>query len=245
MTFAVPLLTGCNSPPMKVARGSPRLTARPGTPTLTPAKGLSRLGLSNGRDGILYVPETYTADTPMPLFIGMHGAGGAGSNWAGYDARAEARGMIVMAPDSRASTWDILRGGYGPDVQFLDQALTYVFGRCNIDPAHVAFGGFSDGASYALSLGISNGDLFSHLIGFSPGLVGRSEPLVGKPQIYISHGTKDTILSAKASRGGVVPALRSAGYDVVYNEFGGGHEVPPAVSDAAMDWFLGVDADSP
>jgi len=31
--------------------------------------------------------------------------------------------------------------------------------------------GFSDGASYALSVGITNGDLFTHVIAFSPGFV--------------------------------------------------------------------------
>jgi predicted esterase len=32
-----------------------------------------------------------------------------------------------------------------------------------IDPARVAIGGFSDGATYALSLGLINGDLFKRV----------------------------------------------------------------------------------
>jgi phospholipase/carboxylesterase len=35
----------------------------------------------------------------------------------------------------------------------------------------VALGGFSDGASYALSLDLTNGDLFASLIAFSPGFI--------------------------------------------------------------------------
>ena len=31
--------------------------------------------------------------------------------------------------------------------------------------------GFSDGASYALSLGAANGDLFTHIAAFSPGFM--------------------------------------------------------------------------
>lgn len=37
--------------------------------------------------------------------------------------------------------------------------------------------GFSDGASYALSLGLPNGNLFSHIVAFSPGFM-RAPTLV-------------------------------------------------------------------
>jgi predicted esterase len=54
---------------------------------------------------------------------------------------------------------------------YLDQALQHVFETYSIDPGRVGLGGFSDGASYALSLGVANGDLFSHIIAFSPGFM--------------------------------------------------------------------------
>ena len=101
-------------------------------------------------------------------------------------------------------------------------------------------GGFSDGASYALSLGVSNGDLFSHLIAFSPGFVERSDPIVGKPRIYVSHGTNDGILSVTTTRNAIVPFLRNEDYEVTFEEFDGGHEVPAEISESALDWFLGV-----
>jgi phospholipase/carboxylesterase len=203
--------------------------------------GLSELGLGGGRDGVLYVPESYSPDTPAPLFVGLHGAGGSGTDWASYYARAEAHALIFLAPDSRASTWDLIRGGFGPDVEFLDRALRYTFNRCRIDPARLALGGFSDGASYALSLGVSNGDLFSHLVAFSPGFYAPSEPIVGSPSVYVSHGTHDGILPVGASRDVIVPTLRDAGYDVTFEEFDGGHEVPGAITESALDWFLGGD----
>ena len=145
--------------------------------------------------------------------------------------------MILLAPDSRSSTWDLVQGSFGPDVAFLDLALQYTFERCRIDPARLALGGFSDGASYALSLGLPNGDLFSHLVAYSPGFLVRSRPLAGTPRIFVSHGTNDTILPVSISRDTIVPALRDAGYDVTYQEFDGGHEVPAAISEAALDWF--------
>jgi phospholipase/carboxylesterase len=209
-------------------------------PTVTPTPGLSELGLGSSRDGLLYVPQSYSPATPAPLFIGLHGAGGAGSNWASYPDRAEARGMIFLAPDSRSSTWDVLLGGFGPDVEFLDRALQHTFERTRIDPARIALGGFSDGASYALSLGVSNGDLFSHLVAYSPGFFRPGEPIVGKPRVYASHGTRDGVLSVTTTRDVIVPTFIESGYDVTFEEFDGGHEVPSEISESALDWFLGV-----
>jgi phospholipase/carboxylesterase len=244
---AASMLPGCGpSPSTSTGPGGsngstgPRLTARPGSPTLTPTPGLSELGLGAPRDGFLYVPESYSEDTAAPLFIAFHGAGGAASNWGSYYERAEERGMVFLATDSRGSTWDLIFGGYGPDVAFLDEALEHTFERCRIDPARIAMGGFSDGASYALSLGVSNGDLLSHLIGYSPGFHSPSDPIVGKPRVFISHGIQDTILPVSISRDVIVPSFLDADYDVTYEEFAGGHEVPSEISESALDWFLGV-----
>jgi phospholipase/carboxylesterase len=216
----------------------PQLTARPGMPTVMPYRGLTQLGLGVGRDGLLYVPESYSPDTPAPLFVALHGAGGSGASWASYPARAEARGMVLLAPDSRSGTWDLAIGDFGPDVEFLDRALRYTFQSCRIDPARVALGGFSDGASYALSLGVSNGDLFSHLVAYSPGFYEPSDPRVGSPRIYAAHGTRDTDIPVTVSRDSIVPSLQRAGYDVTYREFEGYHEVPSEISESALDWFL-------
>lgn len=216
-----------------------RLTARPATPTESPTTGLVEpLGLSGARDGILYVPAAYDPATPAPLFVALHGAGGSGHDWSVYTERAEANRMILLATDSRYASWDLRFGAFGPDVEFLDEALALVFRRCAVDPAHIALAGFSDGASYALSLGVSNGDLFTHLIGYSPGFLAAIGPIVGKPRVFISHGTADRILPVSESRGVIVPAFEDEGYDVTYHEFAGGHQVPSAVSDVAMEWFL-------
>jgi phospholipase/carboxylesterase len=235
--LAAPTLLSCGLFPSET-EFRPRLTSRPGSPTVTPLRGLTQLGLGVGRDGLLYVPESYSPDTPAPLFLALHGAGGSGASWASYPARAEARGMVLLAPDSRSGTWDLAIGDFGPDVEFLDRALRYTFQTCRIDPARVALGGFSDGASYALSLGVSNGDLFSHLVAYSPGFYEPSDPIVGKPRVYVSHGTWDDVLPVTISRDDIVPGFRGAGYDVTYREFEGYHEVPAEISESALDWFL-------
>ena len=42
---------------------------------------------------------------------------------------------------------------FGPDIDFIDRALNLTFGLYNIDIFHLGVEGFSDGATYALSIG--------------------------------------------------------------------------------------------
>jgi phospholipase/carboxylesterase len=215
-----------------------RLLPRPGTPTETPEPGESALGIESGRDGLLYVPLGYDPETKAPLLVLLHGAGGQAADWRSTFAVAGGRGLVVLALDSRGTTWDRVRGDFAGDVAFMDAALSHTFGRCSIDPERILLAGFSDGASYALSLGVGNGDLFTHLAAFSPGFLNSGERLVGKPRIFVSHGTQDPVISVLTSRDTIVPLLRGAGYEVRYEEFEGGHTVPAGVFDAALDWFL-------
>jgi phospholipase/carboxylesterase len=207
---------------------------------MAPTIGLSSLGLEEGRDGELYVPSTYSPDTPSPLFVVLHGAGGNGAFWSSYHDRAAERGMILLAPDSRnKKSWDLMvQSRFGKDVRFIDRALQHTFDRCRVDPTRIALGGFSDGASYTLSLGPSNGDLFTHLVAYSPGYFQIVPPVVGKPSIFISHGSDDQILSPFHTKRNIVPAFADSGYDVIYQEFFGGHAVPSSITEMALDWFL-------
>lgn len=215
-----------------------QLLARPKRPAGTASIGLQRLDLDQRRDGVLYVPPTYRPDRPAPLVLMLHGAGGNGHNGLGpLLAFADAAGLILLAPDARGQTWDILRGGYGPDITFIDRALSETFGRYAIDPTRIAVEGFSDGASYALSIGITNGDLFTDIIAFSPGFM-APEAQRGRPRVFISHGTQDPTLRIDVTSRRIVPELRRAGYDVRYEEFVGGHTVPPQIADEAVHWFL-------
>ena len=109
----------------------------------------------------------------------LHGATQSAEDMFWYlgDAPKEL-GVAVLAPNSRDTTWDAIQGSFGTDVEFLNRALERVFETVAIDPARVSVGGFSDGASYGISLGLINGDLFSSVVAFSPGFVidGRHTP---------------------------------------------------------------------
>ncbi|HET8906687.1 MAG TPA: phospholipase [Ktedonobacterales bacterium] len=225
-----------------------RLLARPQTlgdhpvaDLAPPSPGIHALGLAgaDGRDGLLYVPSGYDSTHPAPLALLLHGAGGAARG--GLDPLlplADAAGMLLLAPNSRLLTWDIIMGGYGPDVAFIERALAHVFARFVVDATHLAIGGFSDGASYALSLGPTNGDLFTHIIAFSPGFKIRRE-LRGSPKVFISHGIHDAILPIDRCSRRIVRELRAAGDEIDYREFDGPHTVPPEIASAAVEWFTG------
>ena len=221
-----------------VAEGRLALQPRLGEPSEpAPPGGLHPLGLGDRRDGLLFVPPGYRPDRAMPLVVMLHGAGGdAPGALAPFVARAEELGLVLVAPESRGRTWDVLEEGYGPDVAFVARALDHVGRRLAVDPRRVVVEGFSDGASYALGLGLANGDVFSHLVAFSPGLVPRGRR-VGRPNVFVSHGVDDRVLPIERCSRRLVPELRRTGYDVSYLEFPEGHVVPPAIAGEALSWL--------
>lgn len=128
----------------------------------------------------------------------LHGAGAAGQQGIDLvEGEAEARGGLVLAPDSRGRSWDLVGAGLGPDVAFLDRALAQVFGRYAVDPAHV-----------------------------------------GRPRVFVSHGTKDAVLPIDRCSRSLVPELERDGYVVRYHEFDGGHWPPPGDVHESFAWWL-------
>src|SRR5215204_5665492 len=104
-------------------RAEGRIEARPSAPSEAGASGLQPLGTGASRDGLLYVPRDYRVDQPAPLAVMLHGAGGdAHGGLAPFLDLADQAGLILVAPQSRRQTWDVLTGGYGPDIAFIDDA---------------------------------------------------------------------------------------------------------------------------
>ncbi len=212
-----------------------RLSARPrqsgdaeGAPLAAPAPPLPP-GVA------LHLPAGHTG--AIRLVVLLHGAGGTAAHGLSLLAdQADEHGLALLAPKAASSTWDVIRGGYGPDVTRLDGALTHVFAQ--YDVASVAIGGFSDGASYALSLGVANGDLFSAIVAFSPGFMAPAV-INGRPRILLTHGSDDEVLPIERCGRRVAAQLRRAGYDLDYREFDGGHVVTPQLRADAARWLVG------
>ena len=90
--------------------------------------------------------------------------------------------------------------------------------RVDIDVDHVALGGVSDGAGYALSMGLAYGDAFNHVIVLAGG---QMVPFrrQGKPRLFFAHGTEDIQIPIDETARKYVPQLKAEGYDVTYHEY--------------------------
>ena len=221
-----------------VTRGRLTVAASPVSPERAARPGVHPLGLGDGRDGLLLVPPALPESGPVPVIVALHGAGGTARQMIDLlGTVARDRGVVVVAPDSRGATWDVIRGGYGPDVRFLGDALSQVSAAFSTAPEVTALAGWSDGASYALSLGIANGDVFPNVIAWSPGFASPGMR-TGSPRMFVSHGVRDPVLPIDRCSRRLVPQLQRAGYPVTYREFPGAHQVPPEIVAEALTWFL-------
>ncbi|MDQ6829609.1 MAG: phospholipase [Gemmatimonadota bacterium] len=216
-----------------------RIEARPRAPRRPNGAplGMLPLGAASGRDGLIYVPPGYRADQPAPLIVTLHGSdSGAKEGIAPFLPLADDAGFILLAPESRARTWDIVLGAFGADVLFVNRAMIRVFDRYAIDPGRIAIEGFSDGASEALSVGLTNGELFTRIIAFSPGMVASTRGR-GRPLIFDAHGETDNTFPIAMTSRTIVRQLRAKGYHIDAHEFAEGHTVPPAIAKQAIEWL--------
>ena len=204
-----------------------------GSPVLEP--GLHRLGLAEGRDGMLYVPPSYQPDRTTALLVGLHGAGhGADEQMTLLRDSANRWNFVVLAPESRGETWNVT--GNGEDIPFIERALGHVFEMAKVDRSRIWIEGFSDGASSALSIGLTNGDLFRRIVAFSPGYLAPNGHR-GRPRIFVSHGTRDTVLPIDRTSRPIVAKLKEQGYDVRFDVFDGPHTVPADTLQRATRWL--------
>lgn len=235
-TLAATVAAGCRLGPSEVAppETSIRLAARPLATRTSAAPGVTRLFLHESRDGMLYIPPSLDPEAPQPLVVFLHGAGGNAANTvASLQDLADEAGCLLLVPESRGITWDLLFGGVGPDVQYIDAALQWTFSRCAVDAARIGLAGFSDGASYALFLGLANGDLMRRLAVFAPGRLTQAGT-TGRPDLFIAHGMRDDIFQIDRTGRRYAEELAAQGYAVTFREFDGGHVMPAALVREAL-----------
>jgi phospholipase/carboxylesterase len=232
------LLVPGQGPPPAGTAGPALLRTVPSRPTSKIGPGRHDLA-SKGAAALLYVPAGYRAERPTPLVILLHGATQEPGLWMQPELLSvfDSAGVIVLAPQSSGTTWDAVRGEFGPDVRRIDAALAVTFSLCNIDPHRIALGGFSDGASYALSLGRRNGGRFAAILALSPGFMTEAHA-AEKPRIYVAHGDRDRILPIQQTSRLLVPELERDGYRVTFKEFSGGHGIQPPILLEGLKWFL-------
>lgn len=215
-----------------------RLLSRPGKPSKPALEpGSHYIDVVKGRTAIAYVPKGFDGAKPTAFLLALHGATlSVESPIRALQQAADESKVVLLSPKSADYTWDMGLGGFGTDVDFVDKCLAWMFDRFSIDTKRLGIGGFSDGASYALTLGVGNGDLFGHVIAYSPGYMAPIK-IAGKPRIFISHGTRDQILPIEKCGRRLAAELKSRKYDVTYQEFDGPHTVPPDIAKQSFNWL--------
>lgn len=204
-------------------------------PPLPLPPGRHKLAFANGRQAVLHVPALAAGAParPLQLIVLLHGVrqllGGADEVAV---AHAQRHGALLLMPRSLTDSWDVIRGGYGPDLAFLDRVLAWTMRRYSVDPQALVIGGFSDGASYALSVGLMNGDLFSDILAFAPGFM-KPVRRVGRPRVFVAHGSGDEVLPVERGRA-IARQLALEDYEVQYAEFDGAHVVPAPLAREAL-----------
>ena len=120
----------------------------------------------------------------------------------------------------------------------IDAALRHAFERVAVDPRKITLAGMSDGGAYALSVGITNGDLITHIVAVAPGYYAPPGPPIGRPRIFLGHGTRDNVYSVAGTKARIAPQLQDTGYDVTYFEFNGPHWVTEDAARRALEWLV-------
>ena len=225
-----------------------RLSARAAAPT-SPGNRSGVFRFEGWPRPLAFVPPELDAMRPAPFILLLHG-GGSDPEWTlnRMLKAAKEKGVVLLAPQAGGYTWDAVREArehrrenapprFGDDTARVDASLQLLFDEIPVDPAHTAIAGFSDGASYALSLGPRNGEIFSHIMGFSPGGVAPFED-PARSKVFISHGRQDPMLPFANTADGIVPGFRSRGFDVAFETFNGVHAFRDEDIAKALDWFL-------
>lgn len=219
--------------------------AAPPGPAIDPDKvpipyGETRMGFTDEeRQGFVYIPKAYQHGSPRPLLVMLHGFGGSADGMRYLQPLAEELGIALIAPESRDITWGQSAPGFDADSRYVARAFRLVTEYLDVDPDRVGLGGISDGATYAMSMGLAYGEVFTHLLIFSEGI-----PIPfrkqGKPKIFIGHGIKDLQMPIERTSRRFVPQLRREGYDITYREYDGGHRPPMPIVREGFEWFAGA-----
>jgi len=209
---------------------------------------------------VLLTPEIIDPERRYPLITVLHGAGRQDELLSkSYRNEAESRQALFLIPRSRHPTWDLIheaqsaptpgadargteRTGSRQDLDFLEYAYDLIYRRYPIDAARQALIGYSDGASYALSVGISNPDLFRAVMAWAAGFVAVDAREVSendpRPAVLLEYGTHDELFPFERVAVPMRRGLEQMGCPVTFRVDEGGRHWPSGdFQPDALDWF--------
>lgn len=224
-------------------------------------------GFPDGRDGLvgpgpitisngathahLLLPARIDPARAYPLVTVLHGAGRQDELLArAYRDEPARRDALFLIPRSTEPTWDLLIGEERPDLDFLEHAYAEIYRRVRVDHERQALIGYSDGASYALAIGLSNPRLFAAVMGWAAGFVVMDPRAISpddpRPRVLLEHGTHDAVFPFEQVALRNLEILKRLGYQVELRvDEGGIHWPSAAFQTAALDWFFAPPASEP
>jgi hypothetical protein len=109
--------------------------------------------------GVLLTPDEIDPARSYPLITVLHGAGRQDEMLVkACRGEPERRQALFFVPRSVAPTWDLITGQGRADLDFLHYAYDLIYRRYPVAAEAQCLIGYSDGASYALSLGHCRAD---------------------------------------------------------------------------------------
>ncbi len=202
--------------------------------------------IENGESrAFLLTPDEIDPARTYPLITVLHGAGRQDEQLSKvFRDEPERRQALFLIPRSVLPTWDLLTGMGRDDLDFLEYAYDLIYRRYPVDAKRQALLGYSDGASYGLSVGLSNPEIFSAVLGWAAGFeVFDREAAASssmKPRVLLEYGTHDPIFPFERIALPMRANLEQLGYTVEFRVDQGGKHWPSGTFHAeALDWFLG------
>ena len=152
----------------------------------------------NTREYIIYIPESYTGTSSLPLLLSFHGLTGNmefNFNHTNFNELAESENFIVVHPNGINKKWT-LRDSNNPDIDFIELLLDKLENDYKIDSNRIYSTGMSNGGnfSFTLACGLSNrvASIASVTGLMFQGFIGDCTPTRPLSVLHI-HGTEDPI----------------------------------------------------
>lgn len=195
------------------------------------------------REYVVHIPAVYTGTTAVPVVIFCHGGGQTGEqfyNIAGWKEVGDTANIITVYPtaltycvtedgNTQTSTkWNNYAGGseFCPgqrlqdDVKFMQQMISAVKDKYNVDPSRIYMVGFSNGGQFAATCAIQISNILAAVVSCGGGGSFPRDTVftpVRKLPVMLMFGNEDAkmVKALGLPAGSAVPM----GFDLLYSTY--------------------------